>query len=468
MGNIVFSLLAMLVTLGILVTIHEYGHFSIARLCGVKVERFSVGFGKALVRWRGKPAPDDPDGEGTEYVIGALPLGGYVKMLGEQDEVGPSQRAQAFNLKPLPQRAAIVAAGPLANFLLAIVVYWVMFMTGVSGLAPVTGAVAENSAVAVAGLVPGDEIVAVDGRPTSTWQDVRVRLLDRLGESGELQLSVASAGSSAQRELHIPLERWLAGAEEPDLLGELGLTPYHQVLPARLDEVLPDGPAAAAGLRAGDLIVGANGTPIGDWGDWLEVVRGNPEQLLKVDIERDGQRLALDLRPALRQTETGEPEYDTEGRAIGYIGASVELPTLPPAMNRYVRYGPLEAVPQALRETWDNSVFVLESIKKMLVGLISVKNLSGAITIAQVAGETARYGLEYYLGFLAVLSISLGVLNLLPIPVLDGGHLFYYAIEAVIRRPVPRRIQEWGLQFGILLVAGIMFLALYNDVNRLL
>jgi regulator of sigma E protease len=468
MGNALFNLLAMLVTLGILVTIHEYGHFRVARWCGVKVERFSVGFGKPILRWRGRPDPDEAAGEGTEYVVGLLPLGGYVKMLGEQEEVGVRQQARAFNHKPLGQRAAIVAAGPLANFLLAIVVYWLMFITGVSGLAPVVGAVASGSVAAVAGLQPGDEILAVDGEPTTTWQDVRLQLLDRLGESGTLQMQVKPAGTTATRAVNIPLQRWLAGDEEPDLLGVLGVVPFHQVLPAQLGEVLPDGRAAGAGLREGDLITAANGQAVADWAGWLEIVSRSPEQLLNVTVLRDGRSVELPLTPAVRVSEAGTPELDADGRTAGYIGARVNIPVLPETMIRDVRYSVFAAVPQAISETWENSLFVLDSMKKMLVGLISVKNLSGPLTIAQVAGETASYGLEYYLGFLAVLSISLGVLNLLPIPVLDGGHLFYYAIEGIIRRPVPRKIQEWGMQFGIMLVAGIMFLALYNDVNRLL
>lgn len=465
--DIAYSLAAMLVTLGILVTIHEYGHFSVARWCGVKVERFAIGFGKPLLRWRGKPLPGETADEATEYVICALPLGGYVKMLGEQDDVPLADRSRAFTHKTLPQRAAIVAAGPLANFFLAVFVYWLMFMTGVSGIAPVIGAVGDDGPAAVAGLRTGDEIVAVDGTPTATWQDVRVRLLDRLGESGALDVRVQSADGE-QHSHTITLERWLAASEEPDLLGALGLTPFHQYIPARLGEILPDGRAQAAGLQGDDLIVSADGVPVRDWSHWLEIVQTSPERTLEVTVLRDGGHVSLSLTPGVRLDANGQPELNSSGNRQGYIGAQVSLPTLPETMQRNVSYSPFAALPQALSETWENSVFVLESIKKMLAGLISVSNISGPITIAQVAGETASYGLEYYLGFLAVLSISLGVLNLLPIPVLDGGHLFYYAVEGIIRRPVPRRVQEWSMQFGVLLVAGIMFLAIYNDVNRLL
>jgi regulator of sigma E protease len=467
MGNALFSVLAMLVTLGILVTIHEYGHFRIARLCGVKVEKFSIGFGKSIVSWRGKPEAGDAPGDATEYVIGILPLGGFVKMLGENDEVSPAQSKRAFNQKSLWQRSAIVAAGPIANFLLAIVVYWLMFVTGVTGLAPVIGQVKDNSMAAIAGLRVGDEILQVDGTTTQTWQDVNMQLLDRLGESGSVELVVTSVDSSLEQEISIPLQRWLVGASEPDLLDNLGITPFHQVLPAQIGEVLPEGRAEEAGIRAGDVITSANNAPIATWAEWLEVISSNPEQLIQVGIQRDNQNLAITLKPAVRLAEDGTPELDEEGNTQGYIGAAPKIPVLPEVMNRNISYSPIAAIPQALTETWDNSVFVLVSMKKMLIGLISVENLSGPLTIAQVAGQTASYGLEYYLSFLAVLSVSLGVLNLLPIPVLDGGHLFYYAVEGIFRRPVPRKIQEWGMQLGIMLVAGVMFLALYNDMNRL-
>ncbi|HWK53785.1 MAG TPA: RIP metalloprotease RseP, partial [Hyphomicrobiales bacterium] len=405
----------------------------------------------------------------TEYTIGALPLGGYVRMLGEQDDVGPELAPFSFTNKPLAQRAAIVAAGPLANFLLAIVLYWLMFINGVSGLAPVVGRVQADSPVEQAGLMARDEILAVDAVPTRTWQEVQMQLLDRMGETGTLQFEVRQPDAGASRTLNVPIARWLAGAREPDFLQELGIVPFNRVLDARLAEVLPEGRAAAAGLQGGDLILSADGTAVEDWGQWLDVVRTSPERDLQVVVQREnGAQAALTLRPAVRLDAAGQPELDAEGQQQGYIGASVVIPQMPAWMNRSVNYSPLAAITQALDETWDNTLFVLGSMKKMLVGLISVSNLSGPLTIAQVAGETASYGLEYYLGFLAVLSISLGVLNLLPIPVLDGGHLFYYGVEALIRRPVPQKAQEWGMQVGLTLIACIMFLALYNDVNRLL
>lgn len=471
LGSTLFSLLAMLVTLGILVTIHEYGHFIVARLCGVHVERFSIGFGKPLLSWRGKPAPDSNE-EPTEYVIAMLPLGGYVKMLGEQggeqDELDPARRARSFTHKPLYQRTAIVAAGPLANFLLAIVLYWGIFLAGVDGLAPVVGDVVPETPAAVSGLQSGDEILAVDGKEVSTWQDVRVAFLDRLGESGQISLLVQQGeDGGTQHKADLPIERWLASEGEPDLLGSLGMVPYHMIVPAVLDEVLPGGRAEAAGLQSGDRIVASRGEEIRHWNMWLEVVRTSAGQALEVELERDGQRLTVELVPEIRLADNGAAQLDAQGQPIGYIGASVVVPRLPESMRRAQTYSLPGAFTTAIGETVDNSLFVLDSIRKMLLGAISVKNLSGPITIAQVAGETASVGLEYYVSFLALLSISLGVLNLLPIPMLDGGHLFYYAIEAVIRRPVPRRMQEVGMQLGMMLVGCIMFLALFNDINRL-
>jgi regulator of sigma E protease len=434
-----------------------------------------------LYSWRGRPDPKNLWAPPTQFAISVLPLGGYVKMLGEQDAVADAgqgassppvlteqQLQSALYAKPVHQRAVIFAAGPFANFLLALLLYWLMFMTGVSGLAPVIGRVVEGSVAATAGLRSSDEIISVDGNATDTWQDVNVRLLDKLGESGAIQLEVKNPESTQPRRIALPITQWLTTTEEPNPLADLGIVAFHQVIPARLETVLPEGRAAAAGLVAHDLITGVDGKTVADWNQWLQVIHDHPEQELHVSILRGELPLELSLRPAVRMTESGMPELDANGKEQGYIGAAVTVPELPEWMNRSVRYSPWTAVPQAIQETWDNSVFVLGSMKKMVLGLISLKNLSGPLTIAQVAGQTASIGFEYYISFLAVLSVSLGIFNLLPIPVLDGGHLLYCGIEAVLRRPVPRQLQEWGLQLGLLLVAGFMFLALYNDVSRLL
>ncbi len=476
-GSIIFDVIAMLVTLGILVTFHEYGHFWVARKCGVKVEKFSIGFGKPLFRWRGKNVPAQATGNsnevleeepGTEFVIAALPLGGYVKMLGEQNlQVPEHQKKFAFNHKPLSQKAAIVAAGPAANFLLAILLYWIMFMSGIRDFAPIVGQIDEASSAEVAGLQYGDEIIEVDGKETRTWQDVRKQLLDRLGESGNLRLTVINEESTQSRDLTITLQDWLQGATEPDVLGSLGITPIFMDIPPRIGQLEADGRALDAGFESGDLVLSVNGQVVDGWDEWVAFIRESPEQSLNVLIERDESTLELYLTPATRRDENNEVLLDENGRPQGYIGAAVELPVLPQEMIREIKFNPFTALVEAVKETWENSVFVLVAIKKMIIGLMSVNNISGPITIAKIAGDSASDGLEYFIGFLAILSISLGVMNLLPIPVLDGGHLFYYAIEAISRKPLPDYVQEMGLRFGLIIIAGIMFIAFYNDINRL-
>ena len=454
--------MALLVTLGILVTIHEFGHFWVARRCGVKVLKFSIGFGKAVKTWTGK--------DGCEYIIAPIPLGGYVKMLGQEDttvvdssRLSASQRECSFACKPLWQRMAIVAAGPIANFLLAIFVFWLINISyGVSGIAPVVNNVIEDSIAEIAGLRAGDEILAVDGEETIIWQQVTLQLLARLGETGEITLTVDPADSSRTRELQLPINAWMGSETAPNPVGDLGIIQFE--IPADIAGIVSGGAAEAADLQEGDEVISVDGRSIRGWTHWVEIIRASPELTLNVVVQRGG--ISTDL---LMTPETATLD---DGTVIGSIGAYVQETTLaellPPEMQRQVDYNVLSAIQPALAETWNKSIFVLDSVKKMVVGLISVKNINGPITIAQVAGETATYGLDVYLGFLALLSISLGVLNLLPIPVLDGGHLLYYAIEAVIRRPVPERIQAWGLQLGLLMISGLMVLAMYNDVNRLL
>jgi len=460
--EVLTSVVALLITLGILVTIHEFGHFWVARRCGVKVLRFSIGFGKAAKTWIGK--------DGVEYVIAPIPLGGYVKMLGQEDttvtdtgSVPASQREYSFAYKPLWQRVAIVAAGPLANFLLAIFVFWLINISyGISGIAPVVNSVIEDSIAERAGLRAGDEIIAIDGEETIIWQQVTLQLLARLGETGDITLTIDPADSTRERELRLPIDAWMGTETAPNPVADLGIIQFE--IPADIAGIVPDGAAEAAGLRAGDKIIAVDGRQIRGWTHWVEVIRASPELTLDVVVQRGGIDTALLLTPARATLD--------DGTVIGSIGAYVQETTLaeilPAEMQRQINYNVFSAIQPALIETWDKSVFVLDSVKKMVVGLISVKNINGPITIAQVAGETATYGFDVYLGFLALLSISLGVMNLLPIPVLDGGHLLYYAIEAVIRRPVPERIQAFGLQLGLLLISGIMVLAIYNDVNRLL
>jgi regulator of sigma E protease len=439
-------------TLGVLVTIHEYGHFWVARRCGVKVLRFAIGFGKPLLRWR--------DRHDTEFVIAAIPLGGYVKMLDEREgEVPPELTQYCFNRLPASKRIAVVAAGPVANFLLAILVYWALFMSGVSGVAPIIGSVKPDSLAAHAGLRVGDEIVAIGGQETPTWQVMHQELIKRIGETGELRITAKAANSEATREVVLPLNRWLAGDADPDMVGGLGIDLWRPPVDPVIEEVVADSPAAQAGLQSGDRIIATDGQTMKTWEDWVTYVRARPDQSITVDFEREGGRHQVQLTPA-RKT-------DEDGKAIGQVGIAVKPPAFPPEMIRETHYGPVGAMGAALHRTWTMSAFSLQSLQKMLVGLISPKNLSGPITIAKVATASAKSGLEPYLGLLALLSISLGVLNLLPIPVLDGGHILFALPELFTGRPVSEKIQAIGYQIGLVIVVGIMALALYNDLMRL-
>ncbi len=438
--DILQYILALLVTLGILITFHEFGHFIIARWCGVKVLRFSVGFGRPL--W------SRTDSKGTEFALAAIPLGGYVKMLDEREGPVPdAELSQAFSRQPPWRRIAIAFGGPLANFLLAIVVYWALFVAGTTEPVPIVGPVAAETPAWEAGLRGGEEIVAVDGNVTQSWMEINMALAGRMGDSGEIAMTVQPADGGAQRVHHLPIERWHRGADQPDLIGSLGLRP---ILPAVAGNVLPDGPAARAGMRDGDRILAVDGEPIESWSDWVAHIRAAPGEVLTFNIEREGRQHSLNV----------PIEAQSADAAVGYIGVAPLL--------REIRYSLPGALVPSLHETWSKTLLTLDLLKKMVQGSVSTKTLGGPILIAQVTGDSASAGLGHYLAVLALLSISLGVLNLLPIPILDGGHILFYTVEMIIRRPVPDVVQAWGVQLGLLLVVGMMILVFYNDITRLL
>ncbi|MGI9285073.1 MAG: RIP metalloprotease RseP [Pseudomonadales bacterium] len=450
--EIVQTIAVTIFTLGVLVTFHEYGHFWVARRNGIKVLRFSIGFGKPLITWYDK--------QGTEFVIAAIPLGGYVKMLDEREgEVDPGEIEQAFTQKSVYARIAVVIAGPAANLLLAVFVLWLGFLAGERGVAPVIDAVAPDSPAAQAGLTVGQEIVAIDGHETPTWRALSLRLLERIGESGTLSISSKYPDSDLIYDADAELKNWLQGQEEPDLFAGLGVTLFRPKVELKIDEIVPNSAADQAGLRRGDEILMSNGQLMETWDQWVEYVQQHPEQAINVQIMRNGESINLDLTP---QRVVGE-----DGREIGRVGVKPQIGEWPEYMLRDYDYSIWGAAAAAVARTWQLSKFTLQSIKKMLFGQISAKNLSGPITIAKVAGDSAQSGWQSYLGFLALLSVSLGVLNLLPIPVLDGGHLLFYLIELVKGSPLSDRIQIAGQQIGLLMLAGVMLLAFYNDFSRL-
>ena len=451
--QVLFSIVMALVTLGILVTIHEYGHYWVARRCGVRVLRFAVGFGRPLAM--------RVDRHGTEFALCAIPLGGYVKMLDERDEgqdVTVENRHESFNAQPVRNKLAIVSAGPAANFLLAILVLFGLFLRGETGIAPVVEAVEPGSVAHDVGLMQGQEIVAVDGASTPTIANVRFALLKRLGDTGTIDISVGSALSNLQQTYALPIDRWLGGAEAPDPTRALGLTLGIPPLQPSIGSLAEDGPATRAGFKVGDTIIEADGQAISTWSQWVDLVRAAPGQSLVVRVERDGQSLDLTVVPR----STG-----TSGAEVGSVGMGVVIPDIPEDRIRRQGRNPVEALSAAIERTFSLTVFTFESMWKMIQGLISTKNLSGPIAIAQVAASTAESGFTTWLSFLALLSISLGAINLLPIPVLDGGHIVFHSLEGLFGRPVPEQIQMMSYQLGLLAVFTLMVFAIYNDVARL-
>lgn len=444
-------LLGTLVALGVLVTIHEYGHFWVARRCGVRVLRFSVGFGKPLLRWH--------DRRGTEFVIAALPLGGYVKMLdGREEQVQKQEEMQAFNLKPVRQRMAIVAAGPVANFLLAFVFFWILAMLGSQQVRPVIGEVEPGSLAEQAGLQAGLEIVTVDGTGVGGWGDVNVQLMRRLGETGTLQLEARQQGNSVASRYSITLDAWQKGVEQINPLQALGIEPWRPEAQAVLTHFDEQGPAVAAGLQLQDRVLALDDKTVDNWQQLVRLVQARPDERVELRVLRGDSELHIPVRLASR----------TEGQTShGYLGAGVTGEPWPESMLIEKSYGLWGGALEGGRHTWRMSVMTLVSIKKMLLGEMSAKNLSGPISIAKVAGASAESGLRSFLNFMAYLSISLGVLNLLPVPVLDGGHLLFYAAEWIRGKPLPERIQALGMQVGIALVLSLMAFAVINDIARL-
>lgn len=450
--NILSSLLYFLLAIGVLIAIHEYGHFWVARKLGVKVLRYSIGFGKPL--WMRRRGPDQ-----TEYVVAALPIGGYVRMLDEREgAVAEHELHRAFNRQSLPKRFAIVSAGPLSNFLLAIAAYWLVFMIGINVVKPMVGEVEAGSAAARSGFTTGDVITSVDDKQTDDWQSVVLTLLDSALVENTVRVKVRdSAGLEQERVLD--LHSVSRDMNEGNFLQTLGLHPKRLVLKAVIGVIEPGGPAEQAGLKVGDRIVKCDNQPIPDWESWVEYVRAHPDQSILMEIERNGKRSILEVKPRLKKEQDGE---------FGYVGAGVAMPKgNDQDMLSVLRYSPPVALSKAVGKTWDMSMLTFRMLWGMLSGKVSISNISGPISIAKYAGYTAHVGALAFLTFLAIVSLSLGVLNLLPIPVLDGGHLLYYIIEFIKGSPLSDEAQALGQRIGIAILLIIMAVAFYNDISQL-
>ena len=455
LGSFLYSVLAFVVAIGILVTIHEFGHYWVARLCGVKVLRFSVGFGNPI--WLHKAGADQ-----TEYAIAAIPLGGYVKMLDEREgEVDASELSRAFNRQSVGKRFAIVSAGPAFNFLFAIFAYTLMYMNGVAGLKPYVGEIAPSSLAMSAGMREKDLILSVNDVPTASWEKARLVLMQEAVDEPVLNLQVQ--GEDLQiRNLTLAIDNLdFLQQENTDLLEQLGMSMWRPDIPPQIDEVISGGAAEAAGLLAGDQIVSVNKQVIHNIRQWVDVIRAHPEQSLDVQVRR-GERLVTIAITPRSQVQDGE--------TIGFIGVKNVI-VVPKEIRDQLRvveqFGPFSAILEAVDKTWQMSVLTLKVLGKLIVGEASLKNLSGPITIAKYAGMSAQIGLEQFFAFLAIISISLGVLNLLPVPMLDGGHLLYYCIEIIKGSPVSESVEAIGQRVGLVLLMMLMSIAIYNDVLRL-
>ena len=445
------------IAFGVLVTFHEYGHFWVARRFNVRVEKFSIGFGKKLFSWRDK--------HNTEFILAALPLGGYVKMLDEREgQIAAEDRPYAFTQKTVLQRMAIISAGPIANFLLAIVVYWFLFLGGEKGLAPVIGDINQASLASQAGLEVGMEITAVDGVKTHTWASVNRQLFDFIGTTGDIPLTVRYSNSSSEFQVPVAVNSWLRDEDNPSPIRELGLQPVFEFEGLVLGPVSETGSGYKGGLRQGDSLLAVNGVDIDSADGFIQLVSNAADQTLVIDLERPHKDaegsdfMVLELVPE---------KILKNGEFVGQLGIQLAVKgNYPEELMRQIDYNLLSAFSRAVEETISTAGFILSSLGKLIVGDLSAKNLSGPITIAKMAGDTAKTGLDNFIRFIAILSIMLGVMNLLPIPVLDGGHLVYCVVEWIKGSPVSDQVQLIGYKIGFFLLISLMIFATFNDLTR--
>lgn len=451
--TLLITLIAFIVALVILVFVHELGHYLVAKWCGVKILRFSIGFGKPLLTWR-------VGADRTEWCLSALPLGGFVRMLDERDEtqlpIAPAELPRAFTRQSLGRRSLIVLAGPVANFILAIALYAGLSWHGVSEPAPVLDQPNAGSAAAAAGVNAGDRIVAVNGKLVDSFGEVRLALLDAVIDHTDVDLTVQRS-DGARRNVKVSTAGLAPGEIERDFMRTLGLELAATHI--EVNQVVTGSRAAAAGLAVGDRVIAVNGEPINRADRLIDHIRASAEQPLTLSVERSGARLDIPVVPESKPSDRAEDQ----GRSVGRIGAGLASRV---EMVRH-RYGVFEGVARGVKQTWEMSVFSLRMLGKMIVGQLSLKNLSGPVSIADYAGQSARIGPDAFISFLALMSVSLGVLNLLPIPVLDGGHLLYYGVEALRQKPPSDRFVAVSQRAGMGIILAMMLVALYNDITRL-
>mgnify|MGYP000237463090 FL=1 len=447
-----FIVVAAILLLGPLIAIHEFGHYFVARKLGVKVLVYSIGFGPTILKWTSKKS-------GIQYQLSALPLGGYVKMLDEREEnVAEADLPYAFNRQPPWKRIAIVAAGPLINLIFAILLFWVLFLPAQEQLNTRVGKVLADTPAAAAQMQVGDKITAIDGTPVTTWEKLNFALVDRVGETGKIQVQAERAGEI--KTFNLPIQNFINDQSQSPL-DVLGFTPYRPQIPAIVSKLSEDGAAIRQGMQVGDQIIAIDGVKMNDWYDVVQVVQASPEKLLKVDVLRNNQVVQLQVMP--------QGKRDNMGNVSGVLGVQSDPGkiVIPEDYKQTIQYSPSEALFMAVDKTGQLSSMILNSIVKMVRGLIGLDNLSGPITIAKVAGQSAEMGWQTFISFMALMSVSLGILNLLPIPMLDGGHLVYYFIELIRGKPVSEQIQLVGLKIGMVLLGSMMLLALFNDIMRL-
>ncbi|EJD6376157.1 MULTISPECIES: sigma E protease regulator RseP [Providencia] len=446
----IWSLAAFIIAIGVLITVHEFGHYWVARRCGVYVERFSIGFGKTL--WR------KVDKQGTEFVLAMIPLGGYVKMLDERvGSVSPERRHQAFNNKTVGQRAAIIGAGPIANFLLAIVVYWVVFMIGVPSVKPVIEDVKPGSIAAIANFEPKMELKSIDGIETPDWNSVRLALVGKIGDH-ELTAQVLPSGYNEPMTKTVDLTTWQFDPEKQDPILSLGIMPVSAKIDPVIQKVTEGLAGERAGLQKGDRIVSVNGEVLGLWNPVTRIIRNNPGVPLKLEVQRSQQLVSLTLTPDSQDGQRGEK--------IGFAGVELSVLPLADEYKMVQQYGPFSAFYQASDKTWQLMKLTVNMMGKLVVGDVKLNNLSGPISIAKGAGVSAESGLVYYLMFIALISVNLGIINLFPLPVLDGGHLLFLLIEKIKGSPVSERVQDFSFRIGAMALILLMGLALFNDFSR--